>query len=393
MPAMCKRRGIMRWRGKVTQDGRIVATKWFGEAKRTGDAEYKRALKWEEEKRKELQEKAKSETTTDTEYSTDPTVRTWANTYLDDVKRRYTEKTYNEKRFAFKRLQDFIDADEPAANLTRTKALTFLQTQFDTRSGNAANKDRKNLATAWSWGATYIDNFPQSANPFLSAKRFPEGRADRYVPPEEDFWKVWHQTAEGSQDRIMLTAFLHLAARRGEIFNMRWADIDWANRQVRLYTRKTRDGSWEYAHVPMTDELTSALLYWWEHRPHKQSEHVFTVTGEHRFENQYIGQPFRERRHFMRKLCERANIKRFGFHAIRHLSAVILYHAGYNLAVIQSILRHKNPSTTERYLKRLGLDPQRLHAAMDVFENREEKNGKVLDAQEALQKTQKKVRP
>ena len=41
---------------------------------------------------------------------------------------------------------------------------------------------------------------------------------------------------------------------------------------------------------------------------------------------------------------------------IRHLSASILYSLGYEVAVIQAILRHKSPSTTERYLRSIGLE-------------------------------------
>lgn len=86
---------------------------------------------------------------------------------------------------------------------------------------------------------------------------------------------------------------------------------------------------------------------------------------------------FKVRQHFMKRLCEKAGIKPFGFHAIRHLSAIILYQSGYNVAGIQQILIHKNASTTERYLKRLGLDPYKLQEAFNVFENREK--GKVAE--------------
>ncbi|MCP4744681.1 MAG: tyrosine-type recombinase/integrase [Desulfobacteraceae bacterium] len=55
----------------------------------------------------------------------------------------------------------------------------------------------------------------------------------------------------------------------------------------------------------------------------------------------------------MRKLCDKAGVKRFDFHSIRHLTASILYSQGEALAVIQSILRHKMPSTTECYLKKM----------------------------------------
>ncbi|MFO7556322.1 MAG: tyrosine-type recombinase/integrase [Desulfobacterales bacterium] len=68
---------------------------------------------------------------------------------------------------------------------------------------------------------------------------------------------------------------------------------------------------------------------------------------------------FRNRQHFMKRLCKRVKVNAFGFHSIRHLTASILYHKGYDVAVIQAILRHKSPTTTNRYLKSLGLEHTR----------------------------------
>ena len=61
----------------------------------------------------------------------------------------------------------------------------------------------------------------------------------------------------------------------------------------------------------------------------------------------------------MEKICEKAGVKRFGFHSIRHLSASVLYAAGYTVSTIQKILRHKHPSTTEIYLRSLGIEDVR----------------------------------
>ena len=49
----------------------------------------------------------------------------------------------------------------------------------------------------------------------------------------------------------------------------------------------------------------------------------------------------------------------FRFHAIRHLTASILYRLGQPVSVIQAILRHKSPNTTALYLKSLGLEETR----------------------------------
>jgi len=69
-----------------------------------------------------------------------------------------------------------------------------------------------------------------------------------------------------------------------------------------------------------------------------------------------FGKPFKVRQHFMEKLCKRSGVKPFGFHGIRHLTASILYYKGYDVSVIQSILRHKSPTTINRYLRKLGLE-------------------------------------
>jgi len=68
-----------------------------------------------------------------------------------------------------------------------------------------------------------MDPVLPAPNPCL-VQKMPEKRTPCYVPPEEDFWQVYNG-AEG-QDRIMLLAYLHLAARCGELFNLRWDDVN-----------------------------------------------------------------------------------------------------------------------------------------------------------------------
>ncbi|MCE5333458.1 MAG: site-specific integrase [Desulfobacteraceae bacterium] len=341
-------------------DGKIVATKWFGD----GEKEHRKAIIWEEETMKRLAVEAEKMIPTDL-----PSPLDWANDCLSDVKRRCSTKTYDEKRRVFLMLLAFA-GDKPLSDFIPRFALSYLQKQFDTRSGYAANKDRKNLATAWEWGRKYIDGFPDHQNPFRAVERFPEKRQPRYVPPEADFWRVYELTT--GQDRVMLTAFLHLGGpRRGEIFSLKWFDVDFSRAQVRLTTKKTRNGSERINWIPMSRTLKRALLSWWEERPFKQSEYVFTMLDNGVVNSGHNpGDPFKVRQHFLRRLCERAGVNRFQFHAIRHLSAVILYKEGEAISTIQQILRHEHATTTDRYLRSLGLEPGRLQRAVDVFNER-----------------------
>lgn len=129
------------------------------------------------------------------------------------------------------------------------------------KAGNAANKDRKNLAAGWEWGRKYISGFPQATlNPIKAVEKFIEKRSPRYVPPEKDFWEIYHQ-AEG-QDQVLLLTYLHLAARKKEVFDLIWEDIDFGNSQIRIWTKKRKDGTKEFDWLPMTSEMRKALMGW-----------------------------------------------------------------------------------------------------------------------------------
>jgi len=71
------------------------------------------------------------------------------------------------------------------------------------------------------------------------------------------------------------------------------------------------------------------------------------------------------------------------YDAIRHLTASILYELGYEIAMIQSISRHRSPGTTERYLRSVGLE--RVRGAL---EDLSQGKGKVIEL-----KSKKRGRP
>jgi integrase len=295
----------------------------------------------------------------------------WSQAYLNYAEAQFAYATYDEKRVAFKRLFKEIDPALPVSELTPGHVQAYLIKQKLERSGYAANKDRKNLVAAWNWGMEYMNpKLPGPKNPCRVTK-VSEVRSPRYVPPEDDFWKVYNLVS--GQDRVILLAFLHLAARRGEIFRLTWDDVDFNNDQIRLWTRKRRGGDLEYDWLPLTKVLKQALIWWWQKRPIKDDPHIFLCLEEKEFCQESYGKPFKYRVNFMGRLCDRAEVKRFGFHSIRHLTASTLYKLGYPVAVIQAILRHKNPSTTGRYLQKLGTETVR-----EALEGLSHQKGKIL---------------
>jgi integrase len=199
----------------------------------------------------------------------------------------------------------------------------------------------------------YMNPVLPSPNP-CKVRKLPEVRNPRYVPPAEDFFKVLNMT--DGQDRVMLLTFLHTAARRSEVFRLTVSDLDFQNNRIRLSTKKRTGGNLEYDWLPLTTELKRVLSWWLENRPLKNKPHVFMCLEKRPFHFEDYGEPFVYRSKFMKKLCAKAGVKPFGYHAIRHLTASQLYSMGYSVATIQALLRHKSAGTTERYLRTLGLE-------------------------------------
>jgi integrase len=67
----------------------------------------------------------------------------------------------------------------------------------------------------------------------------------------------------------------------------------------------------------------------------------------------------------MGNICRRAGVRLFGYHGIRGLSATVLAQAGIPLPEIQQILRHTHLTTTERYIRSLGVTSDMLDEAFE----------------------------
>jgi hypothetical protein len=133
----------------------------------------------------------------------------FAQEYLDHARSMFTIKTYQEKRFVFRSFFKHVDPTLPVSELKPATVMNYLLAQKEERSGYSSNKSRKNLIAAWNWGLMYMTPVLPSPNPCV-VKKMPEIRHPRYVPPAEDFWKVYNLLPEG-QDRVMLLTFLHTA--------------------------------------------------------------------------------------------------------------------------------------------------------------------------------------
>ena len=279
-----------------------------------------------------------------------PTIGEWRAAYLGYAQ-RFGGTSQQGKARAFRRLASSVSDKTSTKKLTKSAVLALLQQVARDTTGGAANETAKHLRAAWSWGELCL-GLP--ANPFAGISKQPHDEHPRYVPPVTDFGAVL-AVAESLKDRTMLVLALHTAARRGEIFRLRWEDVDFDRGMIQFGTRKRAGGGMQYDWIAMSDALAGILA---EYRAMTDGYGlVFTAPG---------GREYKTRSTWLRKLCHDAGVRRFGFHGLRHLSASLMAEAGLSIPTIQSVLRHRNPQTTSIYLHKIGSVREKLDRAFAV---------------------------
>lgn len=327
-----------RWRGAVWKNGKRVKQKLF-DLKRD-------AVEWEREQKARL-----NKTGIDTDFLT------LYNRYLDNVEKRMSGKTYDEKKSALDRFNKYLGGNRSVDMIGADDAEEHLLEQADLRSNNASNKDRKNLIACWNYGIKILG---LESNPFAICDKLAHDRQPQYTPPEEDVLKVLATTI--GHDRVFLQCYMNTAARRSEIMRLTWPDINFDKSEIRLWSRKNRSGTLESVWLPMNDDLRAALWWQWNNRPFKNKPHVFIDTQK----GPHYGQPYKIRRRFLKGRCKVAGVKPFGFHALRRWVAQMLADKHkQSTQTVQRVLRHKNVRTTEIYLENLNAD---LRPAMSLLD-------------------------
>jgi len=336
-----------RWRGSVMNGGkryqRVCQTK-------------KAALAWEEAKRRELESGQKE--------MIGITLFELCNKYLDYAE-RFHKRTYSYKRLVCRQIISAWGADTPTEEITPGMVLSYLDEQAKKRTPCASNLDLKELCVLWCWGREFCG---LTTNPLARIKTRPYDRQVQHTPTQNDILKLL--AAATRQEQVFLESFLQTGARKSEIFRWVWTeDINFDRREIRLGTRKTRDGSLQYDWLPISDSLHDLLFWWWKNRPVKESPYVFCRTAE-----RDRGQPFTTRRKLLINLCNKAGVRQFQYHALRRFVASYLADTHKISAKrIQEVLRHRYVSTTEVYVRKITTG---LRETMNLL-SREEDNEMV----------------
>lgn len=228
-------------------------------------------------------------------------------------------------------------------------------------SPQTANKEIRYLRSLFNFGKKkkFITVNPTDGIDFL-----PTEKRLKYIPPAEDIDLVISVADNDTQD--YLWTIRETLARVSEINKLTWDDIDLSKRFVVLYTRKKKGGHLTPRKVPMTETLYSILS-----NRYKKRDPVLPWV----FWHPQTRQPFQKRNRLMRRLCTKAEVRFFGFHALRYAGASIMDMNNVPIGAIQKVLGHENRTTTEIYLHNIGNAERQ---AIDVYEQaRTESNTRI----------------
>jgi integrase len=159
--------------------------------------------------------------------------------------------------------------------------------------------------------------------------------------PDEDFGRV---------QRVLYLAATMSGMRQGELLALRWCDVDWSARRIRVRrnlvrgqfgTPKSRRGS---RSIPLADRLGGEL-----DRLHQQT--AYGADEDLVFANPHTGKPMNGNallKSYQRAL-QAAGVRRTRFHDLRHTFGTRMAAAGVPMRTLQEWMGHRDLRTTLIY--------------------------------------------
>ena len=273
------------------------------------------------------------------------------------------KKSYNRDVYFLKIITSFFSESYIVQEITPKKIEDFKEFLRKERNvkNSTINKYLMILSKMFNIG---IDNEILSKNPISKVSKLREDNHKiRYLTLEEE--KRLFAEIEREYDVIdkytrkrktvqpylylkpIVTVALHTGMRKGEILNLKWSNIDFAQGFIELLETK----SGKSRKIPLSKVLKYILS-----KMTKDNEYVFV--------NPQTQGPYTTIQKSFGTVVKKANIKNFRFHDLRHTVATRLVEKGIDLVVVQEILGHSKITTTQRYAHPV---PQRKKQAIEIL--------------------------
>ncbi len=331
---------------------------------------WKAAKKWEIEQEEELKNPTPQETIP-------LTFSQASQKYLENNAKHTEQNTFRYKAHIIRSAITFWGEDPLLKDCDENMIEGFLDFVFEnkvgkkgprkTDGGKTANRYLKELQALFKW---QVRKKNCVEDPTVGIKEYKEKPFKKYVPPAEDLYAVQAVASTEELDRIR--CIYHSGARSGELRRMTIEDVNLITGNLTLWTRKRKGGSLEGDEI----EMNQPLLELMERRIKAMCPDCRYVFPSPEDPRQQLSKYTLD--NMMPRLCKKAGVKPFGLHAIRHhVAAQMIHSREVDLFDIQKFLRHKRMSTTDQYLKSLGVIKTKGASVLERIENTMKKRGNL----------------
>jgi len=256
----------------------------------------------------------------------------------------------------------------PPAELSRDE-IKRLHTKIKERSGlYEANRTLTLIRAMLAWGIReYVWTFP---NPAAGIKMFREEKRDRWLEPHEipSFFEAVSQE-ENPEVRDFVMMCLLTGARRSNVLEMSWKDLDLENARWRIPETKAGEPQVIPLHAAAIEILKARL-------DTVSGFYVFPGTGR----TGHLAEP----RKGWTRILKRAGITNLRIHDLRRTLGSWLATQGESLLLIGKTLGHKSMGSTATY-SRLAVDPVKV-AMTKAIDRMLEQTSNVIPIEKGAQK-------
>src|SRR5260370_21412959 len=255
---------------------------------------------------------------------------------LEKFAERYMEYAKANKRSwlrdeqMLEHLKSFFRGERQLADITAPDIEGYKLHTRKKESGATVNRELAllkrifNLAIDWD---LYL-----GSNPLRKVKFFQEVNTGfRVLSPAEEA-RLLRNATPAIQDIVLFA--LNTGSRVGEIFSLRWQNVDLEKGLINVFSPKTQ----KICVVPINRDVRRILEFW-----------ALGRKNEFVFYNQKSGEPFVDLDAGLQLACEKAEISGVTWHTLRHTFASRLLERGVDIMTVKELLGHSSVTVTMRY--------------------------------------------
>lgn len=254
----------------------------------------------------------------------------FADKYLENYA-KVNKKSWKTDEFYLKSIKGFFQNSYlygiTSQDLEKYKAFRLRQGVQPSTVNRCLAILRKMFNLAIDWG--YLQATPLKGIKFFSEK---DNLKERILTQNEEIRLI---DASCEHLKSILIAALNTGMRRGEILNLKWSQIDFKARMIRI--ERTKSGNMRF--IPINSPILHELINLKSRR--NRNEYVFI--------NPDTRKPFQSVKTAFIAACRRANIHGLRFHDLRHTFASRLVEKGVDIITVKELLGHSTVKITERY--------------------------------------------